>query len=59
MPSTKGQQLRRVEAKATGRTGRLAAELVQAQSKDRELILAEMEYQRWLAGTCGDCLDGS
>ena len=58
MPNTKGQQLRRVEAEATCRTGRLAAELVQAQSKDRELILAEMEYQRWLAGTCSDCLDG-
>ena len=59
MLNTKEQQLRRIEAKAMARTGRLAAELVRARSKDRELILAEMECQRWLAGTCRGCLGGS
>ena len=57
MRNIKEQLLRRIEAKATRRTGRLASELVRAQSKDREVVLAELEYQRWLADTCGDCLD--
>ena len=58
MRNIKEQLLRGIEAKATRRTGRLASELVRAQSKDKELILAELEFQRWLADTCGDCLTG-
>ena len=58
MRNVKEQLLGRIEAKATRRTGRLASELVRARSRDKELILAEMEFQRWLADTCGDCLNG-
>ena len=58
MRNIKEQLLRGIEAKATRRTGRLASELVRARSKDKELILAELEYQRWLAETCADCLNG-
>ena len=58
MRNVKEQLLRGIEAKATRRTGRLASELVPARSKDKELILAELEYQRWLADACGDCLSG-
>ena len=57
MRNIKEQLLRRIEAKATRRTGRLASELVWARSKDKELILAELEFQRWLADTCGAALD--
>ena len=57
MRNIKEQLLRGIEAKATRRTGRLASELVRARSRDKELILAELEHQRWLADTCGDCLD--
>ncbi len=59
MRNIKEQLLRGIEAKATRRTGRLTSELVRARSKDKELVLAELEYQRWLADTCGDCLNGS
>ena len=58
MRSIKEQLLRGIEAKAARRTGRLASELVRARSRDKELILAELEFQRWLADTCGDCLNG-
>jgi len=50
--------LRGIEAEAACRIGRLASELVHARSRDKELILAELEFQRWLADTCSDCLDG-
>ena len=58
MRDSKERLLRGVEVQATSRTGRLASELVQARSKDKELVLAELEFQRWLADTCGDCLNG-
>jgi len=57
MRSIKEQLLRAIEARAVRRIGRLASELVRARSKDRGLVLAELEFQRWLADTCGDCLD--
>ena len=57
MRNIKEQLLRGIEAKAARRTGRLASELVRARSRDKELVLAELEYQRWLADTCGDSLD--
>ena len=57
MRNIREQLLRGIEAKAMRRTGRLASELVRARSRDKELVLAELEYQRWLADTCGDCLD--
>ena len=58
MRNVKKRLLLGIEAKATRRLGRRAAELVHARSEDKELILAELEFQRWLADTCGDCLDG-
>ena len=58
MRNVKEQLLRGIEAKAMCRTGRLASELVRARSKDKELILAELEFQRWLADISGDCLSG-
>jgi hypothetical protein len=44
-----------IEARATRRAGRLASELVYAESEDRESIHAELEFQKWLAESCRDC----
>ena len=57
MRNIKEQLLRGIEEKAARRTGRLASELVRDRPRDKGLILAELEFQRWLADTCGDCLD--
>ena len=57
MRNVKELLLWEIEAKATCRTGRLASDLVRARSKDKELILAELEFQRWLAAACFDCLN--
>ena len=48
--------LRTIEARAWRRTGQLAADLVRSDSRDRELTLAELEFQRFLADVCLDCL---
>lgn len=34
----------------------LAGEFVRAASEEKEQILAEMEYEKWLAETCWDSL---
>ena len=50
-----GYMIRRMEARATQRIGELAAELVETPSEGKEAILAEMQYQRWLAESCQVC----
>ena len=47
--------LRTIEARAWRRTGQLAADLVHGDSRDKELTLAELEFQRFLAEACLDC----
>ncbi|MGD2109321.1 MAG: hypothetical protein PVI86_08000 [Phycisphaerae bacterium] len=44
-----------VRERATRRIGTLAAELVHADSGDKELTLAEIEFERFLAEACLDC----
>ena len=51
----KTAMLRAIEARAARRLGHLAGELVRARSDDKEQILAELEFQRWLAESCLDC----
>ena len=55
MRNTKDVLIRVIEARATRRVGRLAADLVRARSEDKELVLAEMDFERWLAESCLDC----
>lgn len=50
--------LRLIEARAWHRTGHLAAELLRADPHDKELTLAELEFQRFLAEACPDCQGG-
>ena len=55
MREDKNVLLRAIEARAARRLGRLAGQLVRAESEDKELILADLEFQRWLAESCLDC----
>ena len=56
---TKDMLLRVVEVKARRRVAQLACQFVRAQSRDREMILAAMEFERWLADSCRSCQIGS
>lgn len=44
-----------VEERATRRIGKLAADLVRADSREKELTLAEIEFQRFLTEACLNC----
>ncbi len=59
MQTTKDLLLRIVEVKARHRVAGLACQMVRAPSRDREMILAALEFERWLADSCRDCLIGS
>lgn len=48
--------IRSIEEKAYHRIGRLAGELVRARPEEKELVLAEMQFNQWLAESCFDCL---
>ena len=49
------ERIGRIERRAWRRTGELAGELVRADSHDREEILAELDFERWIAECCGLC----
>ncbi len=51
--------IRIIERRARRRVGELSCQMVRATEADRENVLDEMEFQRWLAETCWDCLNGS
>jgi hypothetical protein len=59
MRSGKDLLLRIVEVKARRRTGQLAGRLIRASAEAMEPILAELEFERWLADRCRDCRNGS
>ena len=59
MRSAKDLMLAVMATRARRRTGQLASDLARADSDDKELILAELEFQRWLDESCRDCLFGS
>ena len=44
-----------VEERATRRIGKLAADLVCAESREKDLTLAEIEFQRFVAEACLSC----
>ena len=46
-----------IEEHAMCRVGNLASQLVHTDSRDKELTLAEIEFQRFLAESCLDCRD--
>lgn len=56
---TKHMLIRVIERRAQRRLGQLSCRMVRADEADRENVLDEMQFQRWLAETCRDCLYGS
>ena len=52
--NTKELLIRSIEEKASRRTGQLAGELIRTDSK--EIVLAELQFERWLADSCRECL---
>ena len=55
MNALKDEILRRIEARAQREAEWLAGEFARAASAEREMILAALEAERWLAHACHDC----
>jgi hypothetical protein len=57
MGTFKDEIIRLLGARAEQESAHLAGEFARAASKDKEDILAALEYEKWLAETCWLCLD--
>jgi len=57
MGALKDEMVRLIGEKAEKEAAYLAGEFARAASKDREDLLAALEYEKWLAETCWLCLD--
>ncbi|MBN2561019.1 MAG: hypothetical protein JXQ75_08825 [Phycisphaerae bacterium] len=57
MESWKDLRIREIEARAEREAAYLAGEFARAASEERELILAALEGERWLAESCQDILE--
>ena len=57
MGELKDQMIRLIQYKAEQDAAELAGEFARAASKDREEILAALEFEKWLAETCAVCLE--
>ena len=57
MKSTKDVILRQIAARAQREVKQLAGEFARAPSAEKEGILAELQFNRWLAECCQICLD--
>jgi len=45
-----------IEQRASRQVGQLAKDLVRAQPQEKELVLARLQFERWLADSCRECL---
>ena len=52
----KDELLRVIAGRAWRRTAAAATQLARAPPDQKELVLAELEFQRWLAESCAECL---
>jgi hypothetical protein len=52
MENAKDLMIQAIEAKARGRVTQLSYRLLRASPREQDLILAELEFQHWLAETC-------
>ena len=57
MGALRDEIVRLIGERAEKETAYLAGEFARAASKDREDLLAALEYEKWLAETCWLCLD--
>ena len=57
MNSAKKHIIEHIRRESLAEAAHLAGDFARAASRDREAILAEMEFEQWLADTCDVCLD--
>ena len=57
MRSNKDILVEIIRRKSLREAAHLAGEFARAASKDKEDVLAEMHFNRWLADCCDICLD--
>ena len=57
MGAFKDEIVRLIGERAEKEAAYLAGEFARAASKDREDLLAALEYEKWLSETCWLCLD--
>ena len=56
MTSVRALLIEDIEERASRRIGQLAGELVRARSDEKEVILAQLQFEHWLADSCRECL---
>ena len=59
MSKKKDQNLDIIRIKAEQEAAQLAGEFARSASEEREAIMAGLEFEKWLAQSCGECLDDS
>ena len=57
MTGLKDQMLRAIGRSAADKTAALADEFVHAEPEEKEAIPAGIDFERWLAETCNECLE--
>lgn len=57
MNDVKHQMLADIQAEAEREARILAGEFARAAAEDRDAILAGLEFEQWLAESCGELLD--
>ncbi|MFC1653099.1 hypothetical protein ACFL3F_05200 [Planctomycetota bacterium] len=57
MGELKDQMIRLIQYDSEKQVAKLAGEFARAPSEEKEGILAELEFERWMADTCAFCLN--
>ena len=56
MSKLKDQLIRLIEADSRKKVAAFSIAFARAPSEEKETFLAAMEFERWMADTCRDCL---
>ena len=57
MGELKDRIIRLIEQNAAGKVSNLSEEYVRAKSGEKEAIQAGIEFERWVAESCRECLE--
>ena len=57
MSGTKDEIVHLIEQNAARKVSDLSSEYVRAKSGEKEALAAAIDTERWLAESCGECLD--